>query len=73
MHLHHLIVVIAVLFVGPHKCSNLCNSNQTVAAEESVKHNPRAIPLLLKWKRLDFSLNENAMLRKQMQRNNGKN
>ena len=73
MHLHHLIVVIAVLFVGPHKCSNLCNSNQTVAAEESVKHNPRAIPLLLKWKRLDFSLNENAMLHKQMQRINGKN
>ena len=73
MHLHHLIVVIAVLFVGPHKCSNLCNSNQTVAAEESVKHNPRAIPLLLKWKRLDFSLNENAMLHKQMQRNNVKN
>ena len=73
MHLLHLIVVIAVLFVGPHKCSNLCNSNQTVAAEESVKHNPRAIPLLLKWKRLDFSLNENAMLHKQMQRNNGKN
>ena len=73
MHLHHLIVVIAVLFVGPHKCSNLCYSNQTVAAEESVKHNPRAIPLLLKWKRLDFSLNENAMLHKQMQRINGKN
>ncbi|XP_073245234.1 histone-lysine N-methyltransferase SETDB1-like isoform X3 [Porites lutea] len=36
---------------GPHKCSNLCNTNQTVEAEESVKHNPRAIPLLLKWKR----------------------
>ncbi|KAJ7373631.1 Histone-lysine N-methyltransferase [Desmophyllum pertusum] len=36
---------------GPHKCSNVCNSPLSFEAEESVKHNPRAIPLLLKWKR----------------------
>ncbi|XP_078348189.1 histone-lysine N-methyltransferase SETDB1-like isoform X2 [Oculina patagonica] len=36
---------------GPHKCSSLCNPLLSLEEEESVKHNPRAIPLLLKWKR----------------------
>ncbi|XP_068673501.1 histone-lysine N-methyltransferase SETDB1-like isoform X1 [Montipora foliosa] len=36
---------------GPHKCNKLCNSNLSISKEESVRHNPRAIPLLHKWKR----------------------
>ncbi|XP_074605826.1 histone-lysine N-methyltransferase SETDB1-like isoform X4 [Acropora palmata] len=36
---------------GPHRCSKLCNSTLSISDLERVKHNPRAIPLLLKWKR----------------------
>ena len=39
---------------GPHKCNNSCSPPLSLNEEESVKHNPRAIPLLLKWKRLYF-------------------
>ena len=40
------------IFLGPHRCSKLCNSTLSISDLERVKHNPRAIPLLLKWKRL---------------------
>lgn len=36
---------------GPHKCSKPCNLSLSLEPSELIKHNPRAVPLLLRWKR----------------------
>ncbi|XP_022793784.1 uncharacterized protein LOC111332656 [Stylophora pistillata] len=36
---------------GPHKCSKPCNLSLHLEPCEIIKHNPRAVPLLLRWKR----------------------